>query len=527
MAALTLMALLTPPAWAHAVLVSSQPRDGSHAQNQPSEVVLRFSEPVAPVKLRLAGSVGPLPELRGSATDSNVIRVPLPADLARGSYVLSYSVTSLDGHPVTGAISFGVGASAATVSVQEAAKVFDLVPAFVRALHYGFLLAATGGGLFVLLVRKGEHVPLPLLRGLLAFAATAAATLVLLVGLNGLQLTGRPLAGLLTSEAWAAGARTTLLRSSIAGVAGLLLLAVGLSQRLSRLDRLLVGGGSLLALASLPLTGHAAIAPPAWAAAPAVYVHGVAAAFWLGSLWPLWIMLPRMSSEDGVRMVARFSSLAIGLVVVLVLAGFLLSFLQIGGPDAVSTSAYGWTWAAKICLVLPLLGLAALNRLVLLPNLARRGPLFLRRSLVAEIVVIAAIVMATSMLGQTPPPRAFAVQKQTQEALAASPVHSTATSGQRRLDMTMHPGAPGKHHVMVAMSDANGNTVPAREFTTIWSLPSSGIEGLKRPLEVVTGRGASGMVDLPLCGTWNVQVEALVSDFEKAVFQMEVQIAVR
>jgi len=360
---------------------------------------------------------------------------------------------------------------------------------------------------------------------LLAFAASAATTLVLLVGLNGLQLTALPLSGLLTSEPWVAGAGTTLLRSALVGVAGLLLCVIGLLLRLSRLDRLVVGGGSLLALASLPLTGHAAIAPPAWAAAPAVYFHGVAAAFWMGSLWPLWIMLPRMSPEDGVRMVARFSSLAIGLVVTLILAGALLSLLQIGGPDAVFATAYGWTWALKIGLVVPLLGLAALNRQVLLPNLARRGPKLLRRSIVAETILIAAIVMATAMLGQTPPPRALAVQQQTQQARAAGPVHVEATSGQHHLDMSIHPGEPGLNNVAVSLSDAGGRTVPAQEVMTIWSLPSSGIEGLKRPLEVVPGRDASGAVDLPLGGDWTVQVEALVSDFEKAVFQLEVQIA--
>ncbi|MBP0438038.1 copper resistance CopC/CopD family protein [Tianweitania sediminis] len=519
------MALLPSPALAHAVLVSSDPLDGSSVQRMPSEVVLRFSEPVAPVKLRLAGSAEPLPELHGTQTADNGIRVPLPDDLGQGSYVLSYNVTSLDGHPVAGAISFGVGTSAAIAPAQEAAGGIDLLAALVRALHYGSLLAATGGGLFVLLVLKGEHVPRALLRGLLTFAALAATTLVLLVGLNGLQLTGLPFPGLLTREPWIAGAGTTLLRSAMAGVAGLLLLVVGLLQRLSRWDRLVVGGGSLLALASLPLTGHAAIAPPASIAAPAVYIHGVAAAFWTGSLWPLWIMLPRMSPVDGVRMVDRFSSLAIGLVVVLILAGSLLSFLQMGSPDAVFTTPYGWTWALKICLVLPLLGLAALNRQVLLPNLARRGPLLLRRSLVAETVLIAAIIMATSMLGQTPPPRAFAGGQASAGPTEAAPTRYEARSGQRNLALMIHPGALGQNHVSAQLSDADGKALAVQEVTTAWSLPSSGIEALERPLAKSPEGEVSGTVDLPLGGDWVVQVEVLVSDFEKAVFRLEVQIA--
>jgi copper transport protein len=395
------------------------------------------------------------------------------------------------------------------------------------AVHYGFLLAAAGGGLFLLLVLRGQHVPHTLLRGLLAFVAVAVVPLILSLGLNGLQLTGLQFPGLLTREPWIAGAGTSLLASAIAGLLGLLLLAIGLARRFSMFGRACIGGGSLLAISSLVLTGHAATAPPIWASAPAVYVHGVAAAFWMGSLWPLWVLLDRMTAEDGVRMVRRFSSLAIGLVAALIAAGCLLSLIQLGSLEAVFATPYGWAWALKMALVVPLVGLAMFNRQVLLPNLAKRGPTILLRSIVAEAVLLAAIVSATSFLGQTPPPRALASEEPAIQSPLADQGQSIVmeiASGDYNAQVEISPATKGQNTIAVAVLDGKGTPVMAQEMTTLWSLPAAGIEGLERPLAPSSNGQFSGEVELPVSGRWLVQVDVLVSDFEKAVFRTEAEI---
>ena len=150
------LALTATGAFAHAVLTSSVPQDGSRLEGPPEEIVLQFSEPVRLVRMKLAGSGDvPIPELAEGDTENNVVRVPVPAGLEPGSYILSYSVTSVDGHPVAGSIAFGIGQASAAAPSHETAEL-DWLPALNRAVHYGFLLAATGGGLFMLLVLRGQ-----------------------------------------------------------------------------------------------------------------------------------------------------------------------------------------------------------------------------------------------------------------------------------------------------------------------------------------------------------------------------------
>ena len=526
-----MLALSISGALAHAVLTESIPRDGSRLERSPAEIVLRFSEPVSLVRMQLTGSGNlPPPELRGVATANNAITVPIPDRMEQGSYILSYSVTSVDGHPVTGSIAFGIGQETTAVPAPQPNQL-DWLMALNRAAHYAFLLAATGGSLFLLLVLRRQQVPPLLPHGLLAFTGVAAATLVLSIGLAGLQLAALPLRSLLSAEPWAAGAATSLLASTIAGLAGLLFIAAGLAKRASTLGKAAMGGGCLLALLSLPLTGHAATAPPSWVSAPAVYLHGFAAAFWAGSLWPLWILLDRMAADDGVRMVRRFSSLAIGLVSALIAAGAFLSIAQIGGVGAMLATPYGWIWVIKIGLVVPLVGLAAFNRQVLLPNLASGGPALLRRSIIAEALLLTAILLATSLLGQTPPPRAWGAQEHgdgSGPSVGGEPAVPDLESNDYRARVALEPALAGTNRITVRVRDAQGNSVAAlQDITAVWSLPSAGIEGLARQLPMSSDGNYSGTIELPVAGTWIVQVEVLVSDFEKVVFRTEVKISER
>ena len=112
--AMAMLALTATGACAHAVLTSSVPQDGSRLEVSPEELVLRFSEPVLPARMKLAGSGDlAIPELAEGEAENNVVRVPVPDRLEPGSYILSYSVTSVDGHPVAGSIAFGIGQASA------------------------------------------------------------------------------------------------------------------------------------------------------------------------------------------------------------------------------------------------------------------------------------------------------------------------------------------------------------------------------------------------------------------------------
>jgi methionine-rich copper-binding protein CopC len=96
------------PAAAHNTLVSSDPADGSTAATAPAQVTLTFNEP--------AVALGTVVEVRapdgrvvssGDAvlTDASVAQA-LSGELPAGDYAVLWRVTSADGHPIEGQLTF-------------------------------------------------------------------------------------------------------------------------------------------------------------------------------------------------------------------------------------------------------------------------------------------------------------------------------------------------------------------------------------------------------------------------------------
>lgn len=530
--------LTAPSAWAHAALVEAVPPDGARLDRPPAEVSLRFNEPVSPVSVRVLGPDGRAIALPSRpAVEEDTLRVALPAGLAAGTHVVSFRVVSADGHPVAGSVLFGIGA-APDRGAAHAEQVPDatlLAAAAVRGLHYGSLLAAVGGGLFLVLV-LGRWSPVGwnpvgrrLTPGLCLGIGIAALVTVLNVGLAGAVLEGAPLTGLAKAAAWktgvtsSAGASAALaLLSLIATALGLALDDRGLAERGLAGAVLLVAGAVGAALA-LTATGHAATAEPRWLSAPLVALHALGVAFWIGAFWPLAVVLRTEPATEAARVVRRFSGLAMGAVAVLVLAGAGLSVLQLAEPRAILDTAYGQIWLGKMVCVIVLLVLAAVNRLRLTPDLDVSGGMAaarLRGSLYTEMVVAVLILLFTAGLGTTPPPR---VQAQQAGATAPAGFSTAVTVKGRPALITVTPARPGPNRIVVQIAQPDGTPLTALEVSAELALPSAGIEPISRKLKAESpGVYAADGVELPLAGAWSVRVDALVSDFEKALFRAEV-----
>jgi len=103
--------LWAAPAGAHAVLVGSDPADGSRLTAAPAKVTLRFDEPVGLDLgyLRVVDGSGNRVDA-GAAQhpngDGTAVSVSLKAGLGDSSYLASYRVTSADSHPIAGSIRF-------------------------------------------------------------------------------------------------------------------------------------------------------------------------------------------------------------------------------------------------------------------------------------------------------------------------------------------------------------------------------------------------------------------------------------
>lgn len=129
-ALLTLLALLvailvtTSPASAHTDLVDSAPAAGDRVARAPGTVELVFSEDVSPDLAAVVLSVGSrqlgrLPVSQGRSTDtlladSSALAVP---DASRTTpWQVRFRVTSVDGHPIEGAVEFSVAGAPSTSS---------------------------------------------------------------------------------------------------------------------------------------------------------------------------------------------------------------------------------------------------------------------------------------------------------------------------------------------------------------------------------------------------------------------------
>jgi copper transport protein len=316
--ALVLCIFIAPAVWAHAVLLETSPEDGARLAAPPQEAWLRFNEPVKPVAVRVLDAGGEAVTAPNAiASDGETLRITLPDDLKEGSYIISYRVTSGDGHPVAGSIVFGVGTAAEIAEPDATALNGAAIAAVaVRALHYAALLATAGGGLFIVLV-LGRRNPVcdRLTPALCLSAAVAAATAVLGIGFAGANLQGTSVNGLLAAGVWQTGLATSVGIAGFIALCGLLASVMGLALE-GRIGAASLLVGALLASASLATTGHAATAPPEWLSRPLVFVHGLMGAYWVGALWPLIVVLRTTPTAESVHVVRRFSRFAVAGVIV-------------------------------------------------------------------------------------------------------------------------------------------------------------------------------------------------------------------
>lgn len=310
---------------------------------------------------------------------------------------------------------------------------------------------------------------------------------------------------------WAEGFQTsfgtTAAVSAVALLAGLLSLHVPAPWQNRALSGVaLIGTGVALAA-----SGHASAASPQWLTRPAVFVHAVCIALWIGALLPLALMLAR-GDPMGPLAMRRFSASILPVVALLAFAGLALAVVQIESAEALWSTAYGRIFLAKCAALTVLFGLAAFNRFELTPALARDVAAASRgftRSITAEGVLALVIFGLVAAWRFTPPPRALA-------AAQAVPVSVHIQTPAATADLTLAPGHAGRTRAKIALMTGEFRSLDPQEVTLVLTNPSAGIEPLERKARR-TGEGLWEIDDLvvPAPGRWQVRVEALVSNFEK------------
>ncbi|WP_025036575.1 copper resistance CopC/CopD family protein [Bradyrhizobium sp. DOA9] len=498
-------------ALAHAALVSVEPASGSTLAAAPQAVVLRFSEPVTPGAIRLidgAGRARDDPPVRASG---ETISMAMPADMPEGTAVVSYRVISQDGHPVVGSVMFSIGIQSETKLPVSPGNWLGALIWLTRVGLYLGLFVGVGGVLFARWISRsqtGMTVP----RAALVVGLPSA---VVSFGALGLDLLGLPLAGLATAAPWKVAFATSAGRAFLVAAAAMLF--AGLALRSTWYSRALammavVGVGS-----SLALSGHAATAPPQMMMRPAMFLHGLCVALWIGALAPLAALLSKPTAST-LAVVNRFSAIAMPAIGVLALTGLALAIVQVEKASALVETRYGLILSIKLALVLMLLALAALNRFRLTPALARdRGAeAILKRSILLECVIALAIFAVVAGWRFTPPPRTIVP-----ETPLAIHIHSDKAMFQ----VLVSPGKVGKDDFVLQLMTGEGTPLAAKEVTLTLSSPGRGIEPMARgALLGPDGYWHVREVELPFAGRWRVGIEALVSDFEKITLADELEV---
>ncbi|UWU89665.1 copper resistance CopC/CopD family protein [Bradyrhizobium sp. CB1015] len=511
LATLLFAAGLASGALAHAALISVEPASGSTLATAPEVVELRFNEPVTPGAIRLIDGAGRARDDPRVSASGETISVAMPADLPEGTAVVSYRVISQDGHPVVGSVMFSVGTPSETKPPASTGNWLGVLIWLARVGLYLGLFVGVGGVLFARWISRsltGTTVP----RAALVVGLSSA---VVSVGALGLDLLGLPPAALAAAAPWKVAFTTSAGRAFLVAAAAMLLALLALrSAWSSRALALIAGVGVGLSLA---MSGHAATAPPQMMMRPAMFLHGLCVALWIGALAPLAALLSKPTPATLV-VVNRFSGIAMPAVGVLALTGLALAIVQLEKASALVETRYGLILSIKLALVLMLLALAALNRFRLAPALARdRGSqAMLKRSILLECAIALAIFAVVAGWRFTPPPRTIVP-----ETALAIHIHSDKAMFQ----VLVSPGKVGKDDFVLQLMTGEGTPLGAKEVTLTLSLPERGIE----PMERGASLGPDGYwhvrkVELPFAGRWRVRIEALVSDFEKITLADELDV---
>ena len=521
------------PAGAHAALVSTTPGDGAVLGTAPVEVRIQFSESVSvqPDGVRIMSADRNRVDAGQARASANIVVVPLVPDVADGGYVVAWRIISADGHPVNGAFTFSVG-TPSSVDTSLAAGAFGadserrdaIVAAVLRALAYLGALVASGAVLIgAALHRRGERSPVTRLVGIAALVGLLASAAQLPVQAS--MATGRGLGALTEDGVFEMVLANGLGWSLAVTVVGLVALLITVGLPFAGAVRVVALMGAFVAPVGFALYGHTRTMTP-WALAyVADIVHLFAAAVWLGGLVTLiGVVRQRRSREDdsgALDAVVLFSGWAGAILAALVVSGGVMSLIEVGGLEALTTTTYGRLLMAKLAVV-ALVGMgAAWNRFGLLPRLARGDDGATWKGFVTvarlEVVGIVAALAVTAVLVNVTPAK---------DSVIPGIQSVQAELGTGRVDIVVDPARPGANDVHVYLFDATSTIEDRyRDVTVTLELPGEEIGPFERePVRVGPGHFQLVATDIPLGGTWEITVTVRLDRFSQEKATVEVPI---
>ena len=158
--------------------------------------------------------------------------------------------------------------------------------------------------------------------------------------------------------------------------------------------------GFALILSSFSLYGHSTI--NGFGSQLLIVLHLGAISFWVGSFLPLRYSTQGKIEEENLFQIAhQFGVYAVYYIGVLLITGLMLGTILVGGIEQLVTSDYGKAFLFKLFFATTLLGIGALNKFRLVPQLKNNNlshAIKLRKSINVEISILFIILVISSLL---------------------------------------------------------------------------------------------------------------------------------
>nr|WP_246324570.1 FixH family protein [Petropleomorpha daqingensis] len=559
--------VLAGPAAAHAELESTNPEDGARLSSAPAQVTLHFSEGVS-----LGAGYARVLDARQQRVDTgapkvsgDVVTIPLRDTLPEGGYLVTYRVISADSHPVAGAFSFAVGngplitAGAGDVSQATDAGVAVALPV-ARWLGFAGLALAVGIPVLLMVCWPGGWTSVRLRRLSEGGAIAAALGALGSFAVQGPYAAGAGLGSVFDTALLDTTASTTygvvlMIRTLLA-----LYLVAALAPAWRRGEpptswMLPASGVAALGLVvTTAAVGHPVAGPWPGLELPIAVVHVAAMTVWLGGLTGLvvGVLRPGIPADDLAVAMPRFSRMAFGAVVALVVTGIVQAVREVGTPAALVSTEYGWLLVTKLLIVAVILAAAGVSRVWVQQHLgvhhrpagsrrvtahafaaepsdpvaedvddavverrrAQAGDAVaalprLRRSVVVELLLAVVVLGVTSVLVGTPPAASAVVQP----VDTTLPLKGTSgTSGS--VQVSIEPASTGPNVLHVYLFDDAGQLTQPAGITVTIAEPSQQLGPIDVKLQPAgPGHYSADAMDIPAAGTWTLQISVRKDEF--------------
>ncbi len=473
---LFLLALPFSTARAHPRLMSAIPAAESRVRTLPRALTLSFSEPLAVALSRVALFDETLRKveldtLRAGANDTKTLTATIIGTLSAGRYTVKWQAAGADGHPVRGEYTFlidlgGGGAGLdAPISLRPDLAAAEIGPTSaagledVRASKAHLITAALSASApqstpefgvespMYVAIRAVQSIAVVALLGILAMqlgvlsryarqtnanaevlhAAKRAALpwLAVTLSVTGVATVARlgaqhaALFG--ATESWSRETVGALLLHSSWGLAWCLAAAstivgfwaLGRVRRDRRYAWPLLTAASLVLVASIAMSGHAAAAAAPTTAMIIHALHVIGAGGWMGSLAALVVIAIPTAIRTGVDdvhvvvagLLNAFSPTALFFAGLVSVTGAVAAWRNLGTLEAIWLTSYGQVLMLKLVMLSVAAATGAFNWKVVLPSLGTvTGTARLRTSARIELAAALVILVVTAILVATPMP---------------------------------------------------------------------------------------------------------------------------